>query len=176
MSWHSDLLKRAKYAKTHLYSGEEEGVSFGTSVRQVNVADDGTLNMLLLNPSDSDKALCWLVLETASEGKTYLDLYGDVVTNATGTAALKINKHAGSSTATVARVEYNGSYIFTSANLMHETVIPGGTGPHSLGGGTVDAEIAIGDPGHNVLVQLTNKGGAAKDMSLRIVWMDCEII
>jgi len=176
MSWYSDLLERVKYSKSHVYWEEQEGITFGTSVRQEDVADNGTLNMLLFNPGDSGKSLCWVVLEAASEGKAYLDFYGDVVTNTTGTALFQINKHAGSATTSVARTEYNGSYIFTSANLMHETLIPGGVGPHSIGGGTADTEVAIGDPGHNVLVQLTNKGGATKDMSIRIVWMDCEIV
>lgn len=175
MSWYSDLLERVKYSKSHVYWGEEEGITFGTSVRQA-VANDGTLNMLLFNPGDSGKSLCWVVLECASEGKSYLDLYGQVVTNVTGTALFQTNKHAGSSTTSVARTEYNGSYVFSSANLMHETLIPGGTGPQSLGGGSADAEVAIGDPGKNVLVQLTNKGGAEKDMSIRIVWMDCEMV
>lgn len=175
MSWYSDILKNSLYEKSHLLYAEENGDAYGTSVRVADVADDGTLNFLLFNPSNSSKNLCWVVLEAASEGKAYLDFYGDVTTNATGTASFQCNKYAGSTKTSVARTEYNGSYVFTSANLIHQTLLPGGTGPKSIGGGAIDAEVAIGGPGHNVLVQLTNKGGATKDMSLRIVWIDCEI-
>ena len=134
MSWHSDVLKNSKYSKSHLLYAEENGDAYGNSVRIEDVADDGTINLLLFNPSDSGKNLCWINLEVASEGKAYIDFYGDVTTNVTGTALFQCNKNAGSTRTSVARTEYNGSYIFTSANLIHQSLLPGGTGPQSIGG------------------------------------------
>lgn len=173
MSWHGEVSIALRYSKSHLLYAMENGNAYATSVRIPDVADDSSIELLLTNPQTSNKNICWTALVAASEGKAYLDMYGQVTTNDTGTSLYQTQKFAGSSKTSVADTEYNGSYSYTSANLIYQTLVPGGGGPHSVGGEAIDAELAMASPNHNVLISLTNKAGSAKDMSLRIVWIDC---
>ena len=154
----------------------ENGDVYAASIRVEDVADDGTLKVLLSNPADSLKNICWCALVVAAEGKAYLDMYGQVTVDTPGTALSQVQKLSGSPNTSVADTEYNGVYTYGAPNHIYTFLIPGGSGPKSVGGQATDAELAMAIPGCNVLITLTNKGGAAKDMSLRIVWIDCETV
>ena len=160
------------FSKSYLLYAMEKGDAYAASIRVEDVADDGTLNVLLSNPADSPKDICWVSLTAASEGKSYLDMYGQVTVNAPGTALFQTQKFSGSSNTSVADTEYNGTY--TAVHRIFNCLIPGGSGPRTVGGKASDAELAMAIPGRNVLMVLTNKGGAAKDMAMRIVWIDVE--
>jgi hypothetical protein len=167
---------RKPIAKSHLKYSMEKGDVYASSIRIADVADDGTLKVLLSNPADSTKNICWCALVVASEGKAYLDMYGQVTVDTPGTAMGQTQKLSGSSNTSVADSEYDGAYTYSAANLVHSSLIPGGSGPNSVGGQATDAELAMAIPGRNILVVLTNKAGSAKDMSIRIVWLDCETV
>lgn len=167
---------RKPIAKTHLLNAMENGRSFACSIRVANVANDGTLKVLLSNPADSIKNICWIALVIASEGKAYVDMYGQVTVDTPGTALPQVQKFSGSSNTSVADTEYNGTYTYGDPNNIYQSLVPGGSGPKSIGGAASDAELAIAIPGRNVLIVLTNKAGSAKDMSMRIVWVDREAV
>ena len=149
---------------------------YAAYIRVEDVADDGTLKVLLANPADSTKNICWSALVVAAEGKAYLDMYGQITIDTPGTAMTQVQKLSGSSNTSVADTEYNGAYTYSAPHLIYQALIPGGSGVKTVGGQATDAELAMAIPGRNVLIILTNKGGAAKDMSLRIVWIDCETV
>lgn len=167
---------RKPIAKTHIKYSMENGDVYASSIRVTDVADDGTLKVLLSNPADSTKNICWSALVVASEGKAYLDMYGQVVVDTPGTALTQVQKLSGSSKTSVADTEYNGTYTYGAPNRIYSFLIPGGSGAKTVGGQATDAELAMAIPGRNVLIVMTNKGGAAKDMSMRIVWIDCETV
>lgn len=167
---------RKPIAKSHVKYAMENGDVYAASIRVEDVADDGTLEVLLSNPADSLKNICWSALVVAAEGKAYLDMYGQITVDTPGTAMTQTQKFSGSSNTSVADTEYNGAYTYSAPHLIYQALIPGSTGPHAVGGQAADAELAMAIPGRNVLIVLTNKGGAAKDMSMRIVWIDCEIV
>lgn len=164
---------KSPFAKSHLKYAMEDGRAYAASIRVADVADDGTLQVLLSNPADSPKNICWTSLVVASEGKAYLDMYGQVTVDTPGIALVQVQKFSGSSKTSVADTEYNGAYSYTAPHHIYQTLIPGGSGPKSVGGQATDAELAMAIPGRNVLIVLTNKAGSAKDMSIRIVWIDC---
>jgi hypothetical protein len=167
---------RKPIAKTHVLHAMEDGRVYASSIRVSDVADDGTLQVLLSNPSDSIRNICWVALVIASEGKAYVDMYGQVTVDTPGTALTQVQKFSGSPKASVADTEYNGAYSYTAPHCIYQALLPGGSGPKSIGGSATDAELAIAIPGRNVLIVLTNKAGSAKDMSLRIVWIDRETV
>ena len=157
--------------KSTLLHALEKGDAYATSIRVAAVADEGTLKVLLANPPDSDRNILWMVLVVASEGKAYLDMHTQVTVSVAGTDLYQTQKFAGSPNTSVANTEYNGTY--TGGTLLYQFLVPGGSGPQTVGGQTTDAELAMAIPGVNVLITLTNKAGAAKDMAMRIVWIDC---
>ena len=165
---------RKPIAKSHVKYAMENGDVYAASIRVENVADDGTLEVLLNNPADSPKNICWCALVVATEGKAYLDMYGQITVDTPGTAMAQTQKFSGSSKTSVAETEYNGAYTYSAPHLIYQALIPGGSGVKTVGGQATDAELAMAIPGRNVLIVLTNKGGATKDMSMRIVWIDCE--
>ncbi len=167
---------RKPIAKTHIKYSMENGDAYAASVRSEGLADDGTLKVLLSNPADSLKNICWVSLVVAAEGKAYLDMYGQVTVDTPGTALAQVQKFSGSSNTSVADSEYDGAYSYGAPNLIYSFLIPGGTGVKTVGGQSTDAELAMAIPGRNVLIVLTNKAGSAKDMSMRIVWLDCETV
>jgi hypothetical protein len=167
---------RKPIAKTHIKYSMENGDVYASSIRMADVADDGTLKILLSNPADSTKNICWSALIVASEGKAYLDMYGQITVDTPGTALAQVQKLSGSSRTSVADTEYNGTYTYSAPHLIYQALIPGGAGPHAIGGQAADAELAMAIPGRNVLIVMTNKGGATKDMSMRIIWIDCETV
>jgi len=163
-------------AKSHVKYSMENGDVYAASIRVEDVADDGTLEVLLNNPADSPKNICWSALVVAAEGKAYLDMYGQITVDTPGTAMAQVQKFSGSSKTSVADTEYNGTYTYSAPHLVYQALIPGGSGAKTVGGQATDAELAMAIPGRNVLIVVTNKGGAAKDISVRIVWIDCETV
>ena len=163
-----------KFSKSHLLYAMENGDAYATSIRIEEVANDGTIRLLLSNPADSVKNICWVALVASSEGKAYLDMYGQVTVDTPGTPLFQVQKFSGSPKTSVADTEYNGTYTYTDDHRIYNCLIPGGSGPKTVGGQATDAELALAIPGRNVLIVLTNKGGAKKDMAMRIVWIDCE--
>lgn len=164
---------RKPIAKSHVKYSMENGDVYASSIRVEDVASDGTLKVLLSNPADSVKNICWCALVAASEGKAYLDMYGQVVVDTPGTAMFQTQKFAGSPNTSVADTEYDGVYTYSAANLIYQGLISGG---FFVGGELTDAELAMAIPGKSVLVVLTNKETGTKDMSIRIIWIDCETV
>lgn len=164
---------RKPIAKSHVKYAMENGDAYASSIRKEDVAAGGTLKVLLSNPANSIKNICWVALVACSEGKAYLDMYGQVTVDTPGTAMYQTQKFSGSPNTSVADSEYDGAYTYSAANLIYQGLISGG---FFVGGELTDAELAMAIPDRNVLVVLTNKETSTKDMSIRIVWIDCETV
>lgn len=108
----------------------------------------------------------------SAEGKAYTNMYTQVEVTVAGTELFQVQNYAGSDKTSVMEVEYGGTYTHPAANLAYDFLIPGGSGPQSVGGLAGDTELAQSVPGVNVLTVLTNKAGAAKDLALRLIWID----
>ena len=94
-----------RLGKSTLLYALEKGDAYATSIRVAGVADDGTLKILLSNPSDSDRNILWMVLVAASEGKAYLDMHTQVTVTVAGTELYQTQKFAGSPNTSVANTE-----------------------------------------------------------------------
>ena len=135
----------------------------------VDVEDAAYTRLLLKNNGTKEVHLGF---EVSVEGKAYMTAFRGGLFTSDGTAVDEIN-HVGKSSATTdVVVTYNPTVSGAGTRMHPLELLPGGTGPKTVGaGGGKDEELII-PPGDNFYVEVQNKGGATKDCSIEINWYE----
>jgi len=149
-----------------------EGYGFSISHRFEDVAADGVVEVYFENPSASDRTIFIIAIECTSFAQAWVDLYRDALVTLSGTELAPINLNQGSDITSVVNVEYGGTYDISGAQLVHNTVVPGGSKIRAVGGlAEVGEAVAIPEE-YSFLIRFTNKSASATDMSVRIIWWE----
>jgi len=149
-----------------------QGYGFSISYRFEDVAADGVVEVYFENPSGSTITVFIIVIECTSLAQGWIDLYRDASVTSSGTELTPVNLNQESTNTSEANVEYGGTYDISGAQLVHNTIAPGGTKKEAVGGLAEVGETVIIPAGYSLLVRFTNKSAAATDMSIRVVWWE----
>jgi len=147
-----------------------EGYGFSISHRFESVANDASVDVYFECPDGCGREVFVVAVEVIAFGQCHVDVYRGNQVSASGTAITPVNLNFGSTIASVASVEYGGTY--TTGTLVHNTVVPGGAKVRAIGGVSEVGETVVVPCGYNFLVRVTNKSGAATDLSIRIIWWE----
>lgn len=147
-----------------------DGYGFSISHRFESVSSDSTAEVYFENPSGSGRDIYIIIVEVISTGQGWCDIYRDNTITSAGTSITPVNLNLGSSIASVANVEYGGTY--TTGTQVHSTTIPGGSGVRAIGSSAEVGESVILPEDSNILIRVTNKSSSSEDASIRIIW--CE--
>ena len=150
-----------------------DGYGFSVSHRFDDVASDGVVQVWFENPNNSKREIYIIVVEIVSTGRARADVYRNNTKTSSGTELTPVNLNLGSSISSVINVEYNGAY--TLGNLVHNTVIPGGSHIRAIGSVVEVGESVIIPEGYNLIIQVINKSTSAEDISIRILWFEEEV-
>jgi len=153
-----------------------EGYAFSVSKRFAAVAPDSAVEIYFENPSDSGREIYIIALECTTLAQAWVDVYRGVSITASGTAITPVNLNFASTITSVANVEYGGTYDTSEADLVHETVVPGGSKKEAIGALAEVGESVVVPPDttKNLLARITNKSASDTDMSIRIMWWEEE--
>jgi len=149
-----------------------DGYGFSISHRFENIGADAAVEVYFENPSASGKTAFIVAIECGSFGQAYIDLYRDVSVTSSGTSLTPVNLNQGSTNTSVVDVEYGGTYDISGAELVHNTVLPGGSKVRAIGDLAEVGESVVIPEEYSFLVRLINKSAAATDMSMRIIWWE----
>jgi len=147
-----------------------DGVAFSVSHRFEGVADGTSVDLLFENPSGSGKRVFLVAAEAISFGRGHIDVYRDSGVTVSGTTVEPVNLNFESSNESVCNVEYGGTYSLGTS--VHRTIIPGGSKVRAIGSAVEIGESVVMSENHNLLFRVTNKSGAATDMSIRLIWWE----
>ena len=147
-----------------------EGYGFSVAHRWEGVSSSGSFEVFFENPNDSGMTVFVLLLEAISTGQAWIDVYRNNAVTASGTAMGISNVNFGSANESVVNLEYDGTY--TIGDLVHSTVVPGGSLVRAVGGSTEFGESVVIPEGGNFIVKVTNKSASSEDMSLRLLWWE----
>jgi len=146
------------------------GQAFSASYIFEGVADDDAATALFENPSDSGKTATIIAIETVSFGQAHVRIYRNPTIAAAGTVMPTINLNMSSTNSCICSA-YQGT-SWSGGELAHQTVLPGGSRPRAVGDLAEIGESVVIPPGFTLIVQITNKSGAATDMSVRFIWWE----
>jgi|Deesub1362A_J573_1020465.scaffolds.fasta_scaffold00330_92 hypothetical protein len=149
----------------------EEGKSYSASVRQDAVADASNLTIYLENPGGSGRTLYLVIAECVSTGQGDIDIY-EGATSTGGTDIEPRNLNLGITTPSVANVTHSGTVNLSGANLVHQTVAPGGRLVRAVGSASEVGETIIIPETKNFLLIFTNRAGTTANMSVRLLWWE----
>lgn len=147
-----------------------EGYGYSISHRFENISSGSSVDVYFENPSASGKNIFIIVIEVVTFAQAWIDIYRNNSVTASGTSITPLNLNMGSSNTSVSYIEYGGTY--STGELAHSSVCPGGSRIRAVGGATEVGETIIINPGGNILVRVTNKSDSSQDMSIRIIWWE----
>jgi len=147
----------------------DRGQGFSASRRFTNVSSDGSVSMLLENPSGSTATIYLILAEVATFASAWIDVYRGVEWSG-GDAVPIMNLDLGSGAQSVARAVANPTW--SGGEKAHETVCPGGTTRRAIGSAVEIGETVKIPPGNSILVVVTNKSSASQDLSIRFLWWE----
>lgn len=143
-----------------LFDGEQFTVSHNT-----DLAQDGTTSMLVENPAGSGTEMIITYSDITHEGETECAVYTDVTAISGGSTEDIEPDNVGDSGTT--GMDATTDTTFTSDD-EHFRVVYTGTGVRELFNGY---KIII-QPGHNIVVELTNPGSSNDQVGMRITWVE----
>jgi len=149
-----------------------DGYGFSISHRFEDIAADGVAEVYFENPSGSNRTIFMIAIECTSLGQGWVDLYRDASVTSSGTKLTPVNLNQESTNTSAVEVEYDGTYDISEAQLVHNTVVPGGSRIRAVGGFAEVGEAVIIPAKYSLLVRFTNKSASATDMSIRIIWWE----
>ena len=149
----------------------ELGYVFMIAHRFESIADNSSVELIFVNPSNSGKKAYIVSIELIAGGETLIDCYKNSTINANGTEITPINKKFGSNIESAMHVEYGGTYTPSGSSMSF--LITGGASHFTRMGGENEGLIAgIIEPGNNLHIKLTNKSGTTIKMGIRMVWYE----
>ena len=130
--------------------------------------------------ADAGKASIWietgagatphLIAVANCAGDAWLHVFEDTVGTA-GTSLTPYNNNRGNSGTSEATLGYDGE-IGSDGTTLFQALIPGGVNKYA-GGGSGDSRVEwVLAPSTVYCVQVTNKGGGVKDVSLALMWYE----
>jgi len=149
-----------------------DGYGFSISHRFEDIAADATVEVYLENPSGSGRTVFIMAIECSSFAQGWIDVYRGASVTSAGTGLTAVNLNLGSTNASVVDAEYGGTYDVSGAELVHNTVLPGGARVRAVGELAEVGESVVTPEDYSLLVRITNKGATASDMSIRIMWWE----
>jgi len=149
-----------------------DGYGFSISHRFEGVASDGVAEVYFENPSGSERTVFIIAIECTSFAQGWVDVYRDALVTSSGTELTPVNLNQGSTNTSVVDVEYGGTYDISEAQLVHNTVVPGGSRQRAIGSLAEVGETVVIPAEYSLLIRFTNKSASAADMSIRIVWWE----
>jgi len=147
-----------------------EGYGFSISHRFEGVAADASADLYFENPANSGREAFIVMIEVVSFGQAHIDIYRGNEIVANGTKLTPVNLNFEKTITSVVNAEYGGTY--TLGTLTLNTVCPGGALIRAIGGTAEVGETAVIPPNFNFVVRVTNKSGAATDLSIRVIWWE----
>lgn len=141
---------------------------YDSQKRVLDIADDGTFSLLI----EAQKKEMHLIIITDAEGKSHFDSYVDPTVTDKGTELTAFNRYIDGAPKATGTVYLNPTAT-ANGTQRFEKLILGGLGPNSTGatGGESRVE-SILDPGHSLLIVVTNVSGQTKDYGVTVEWYE----
>lgn len=136
-----------------------------------DVADDANFDIHIINGSAK---LLHIVASATVEGLSWGYIYEGTTYSAPGTAMTIYNLNRSSNNTSSASAKHTPT-VNSLGTKIFEILINGGTGPRSAGGALrVTTELVL-DVSGDYLFRITNKAGAAKDISMLLQWYEVSV-
>ncbi len=140
------------------------GRSFRASSMNIALADNGYWNWTMLTTDN----IHW-VADVMTTGLTYVWLYEGVTSNS-GTAITPQNMKRAATRSAVTLITANATVSSNFATLISAWVIPGGTGPQSLGGAIRSGSEFRFAPNREYGLIIRNVAGGVKQIGVNMQW------
>jgi len=147
-----------------------QGYGFAVGRRFPDVASGASIDFYFENPSGSGREIVIIKTTVTALAFCDIDIYENNTVSSPGTQLTPRNLNRGSSIASVANVEYGGTYVV--GDLLLDDVCPGGSKKEAIGGAAEVGETAIIPPGDNFLVRVTNQSASATRIAIRVLWWE----
>jgi len=161
----------SEYIRGIVYNAVEKGVGFVATKRFESVANDGSVEFVLVLSDDATKDATLILVEITATGKAWVDTYKNSTITSNGTEMPIQNLKISSSTTSEMKAYYGGSYTPPSGKFM-EYLIPGGTRVFSIGSAVAVGEVVLLKRGSNLHFKITNKSGTTADIGVKILWIE----
>jgi len=158
--------------KTPLYRAIEDGDAYSVSHRFTNVGSDNKVRVCLINPSASNIMVKVIAVEVTTFAQAWVDVYRDAEISG-GLYLDPVNLNFDSNKFSGVTIMYGFSHML--GVLVHSTVVPGGTRINAVGGFAEVGESVLIGPGHNLVIEVTNKSTTSSDISIRIIWFETRV-
>ena len=146
------------------------GKVFVSSYRWDVLGGGEVAEFFINNPADGPRCIIELI-KPATSALAYQNMYKDVTVNDIGTELFQQNKIIDNGVASVVKTYRDGDYTYGVDEMINDELLPGGTGPRSVG--SVGESIGgIVWPGHNFLIVIENATGQDTSVSVRFVWRE----
>jgi len=133
------------------------------------VADDSYVRVLVINGHNYDLHIGF---EVVAEGNSYIKGFRGGTFSNNGTGLTEMN-HVGKSARTSNAEGFHTPTVSgAGTQIVPTTLIVGGSGPKTSGGGAKSLAEYIIPSADNFYVEVQNKGGATKDISINISWYE----
>lgn len=147
-------------AEQKLLDGRSYTVSHNT-----DLAQDAAASVLIENPSDSGVGVVIAFGDVSHEGETECAVYTDVSSISGGASEDIASNNVGDSESSDVTSTTDASYSTTDE---HHRVVYTGTGTERL----FDGYKMIVQPGHNIVVELTNPQSNNDQVGIRLSWAE----
>ena len=146
-----------------------EGIEFEYDRLFTAVAQDGYVRIHIFN--DDGKEL-HVQFFTDTEAKAYVKSYIDSTYTNAGTLVTQWNRKTGATTVSVAKVYHTPTVNVLGS--LRVTAMTGASGNQSnqAGGSTGSRVESIITTGHDILIEVQNKGSSAKDIAISARWYE----
>jgi hypothetical protein len=154
-----------------------EGVGYVANYLETGVANDTAINLSFQTGANQ----AHIIIDFTSDGKAYFETFSGTTYSNAGTApdGTKLTSFSRGvvvppAIATTSTVKYapTVAVLGTRRGLR---LLNGGTGGNSTGSQGGDRLESIIQPNTNLLIRLTNKGGAAKDLGIVLDWYEVDL-
>jgi len=151
-------------------SYNQQGKYFEASHLFQDVPDNGYIHFYWVN---SSTVVSHVKFNIDAEGKAYITGYKNPVVASSGTLYTTTTKNFGVNNSPSDKVYYNPTVTSSGTALFYD-VVWGGGGPKSVGEANEESTEWITPAGSYFMGVVQNKGGAAKDINIRIFWYEVE--
>ena len=144
-----------------------KGNAYTVGALVTDVADDASADTLIIVGTKS----LHLVLRASATGSSYAYLYETPTITDNGTAVTIFNKDRTSSLVSTART-FHTPTVGAVGTALNSELFPGGEKNFAVGATGNERDEWILAPGKSYLLRITNKSGAAEDISIAATWYE----